>query len=145
VVFHDAGLRRVAGTDRAISDLTWADLRSIRIGGAQTVPRLDDVLAGWPSLRFNIDAKSPAVLAPLARVRALRIVLAQLVRPRVALVLWGIVIGCWHVPRLYDYTLTHRTVHALEHLCFVTAGVLVWTQIVDPARRRELTVPHRFA
>lgn len=66
VVFHDAGLRRVAGTDRAISDLTWADLRSIRIGGAQTVPRLDDVLAGWPSVRFNIDAKSPAVLAPLA-------------------------------------------------------------------------------
>ena len=54
-------------------------------------------------------------------------------------------IGCWHVPSIYDDTLTHRTVHDLEHLCFVVAGVLVWTQIVDPARRRTLTVPQRIA
>jgi len=115
-------------------------LQHVTIGDA--APAIALVALRGPLLFFLLP---PAVLAPLARVRALRIVLAQLVRPRVALVLWGIVIGCWHVPRLYDYTLTHRTVHDLEHLCFVTAGVLVWTQIVDPARRRELTVPQRFA
>ncbi len=84
-------------------------------------------------------------LAPLAGLRPLRVVLRQLVRPQLALVFWGIVIGTWHVPTIYDYTLTHRTVHDLEHLSFVVVGVLVWTQIVDPARRRELTVPQRVA
>jgi cytochrome c oxidase assembly factor CtaG len=29
-------------------------------------------------------------------------------------------------------------VHDLEHLSFVVAGTLLWAQLVDPARRREL-------
>jgi glycerophosphoryl diester phosphodiesterase len=66
VVFHDGGLRRLAGRDDEIGDLSWADVSTIRIGGEQAVPRLDDVLAAWPDLRFNIDAKEGSVLAPLA-------------------------------------------------------------------------------
>src|SRR5438270_596382 len=57
---------------------------------------------------------------------------------------WIAVFAFWHVPRFYDYTLAHSTVHELEHLMFVVAGVLVWTQLVDPARRRELSVPRRL-
>jgi cytochrome c oxidase assembly factor CtaG len=72
-------------------------------------------------------------------------VLGQLVRPRIAFALWCVVIAVWHVPAIYDYTLTHRAVHDLEHFCFIFVGVLVWTQIVDPARRRALTVPQRVA
>jgi putative membrane protein len=115
-------------------------LQHVTIGDA--APALALVALRGPLLFFLVPGP---VLAPLARLGALRVFLRQLVRPRVALVLWGLVIGCWHVPKLYDYALTHRTVHDLEHLCFVVAGILVWTQIVDPARRRELTVPQRIA
>jgi putative membrane protein len=80
-----------------------------------------------------------AVLGPLARVGPLRAVLRFLLRPRVDFALWAIVIAAWHVPAAYDYTLTHQVVHDLEHLSFVFVGVLVWTQLVDPARRRELS------
>lgn len=66
VVFHDGDLRRLAGVETEIGALTWADLSTIRVGGEQAVPRLDDVLAAWPDLRFNIDAKEEPVLAPLA-------------------------------------------------------------------------------
>lgn len=66
VVFHDGDLRRLAGLETQIGQLTWSDLSSIRVGGEQAVPRLDDVLAAWPDLRFNIDAKEGPVLAPLA-------------------------------------------------------------------------------
>jgi cytochrome c oxidase assembly factor CtaG len=115
-------------------------LQHVTIGDA--APAVALLALRGPLLFFLLP---PFVLGPLARVRPLRLLLVQLVRPAVALAIWMVVIACWHVPVIYDYTLTHRTVHDLEHLCFVVAGVLVWTQIVDPARRRALTVPQRVA
>jgi putative membrane protein len=87
----------------------------------------------------------PVVLRPLARLNVLRRALAALLRPRVALAAWAAAMAAWHVPVAYDYTLSHRVVHGLEHLCFVVAGVLVWIQLVDPARRRRLSIPRRLA
>jgi glycerophosphoryl diester phosphodiesterase len=58
VVFHDASLERLTGTAGRVADLRWADLAALRIGGAGAVPRLDDVLAAWPQVRFNIDVKA---------------------------------------------------------------------------------------
>lgn len=78
-------------------------------------------------------------LGRLARFRPLRALLSLLVRPRVALALWAAVIGVWHVPSLYDYALTHGPAHDLEHASFVVAGLLVWYQLVDPARRGALS------
>jgi putative membrane protein len=86
-----------------------------------------------------------AVLGRLARLGGLRAFLAFLLRPKVAFALWAVVIAAWHVPAAYDYTLTHQAVHDVEHLSFVVVGVLVWTQLVDPARRRELTTVGRLA
>lgn len=34
--------------------------------------------------------------------------------------------------------------HALEHATFVLAGVLVWAQLVDPARRQALSAAGRI-
>jgi cytochrome c oxidase assembly factor CtaG len=87
----------------------------------------------------------PAVLGPLARMERLRAFLRVLLRPAVAFVFWAVVIAAWHVPAAYDYALTHQTVHDLEHLSFVVAGVLVWAQLVDPARRAELSRAGRLA
>nr|QLK01092.1 glycerophosphodiester phosphodiesterase [Micromonospora carbonacea] len=64
VVFHDPTLRRVTGEAGRIADLRWADLASVRVGGAAVVPRLDDVLASWPQVRFNIDVKADGGIAP---------------------------------------------------------------------------------
>ncbi|SCF20081.1 glycerophosphodiester phosphodiesterase [Micromonospora mirobrigensis] len=64
VVFHDATLRRVTGEAGRIADLRWADLASVRVGGAAVVPRLDEVLDAWPQVRFNIDVKADGGVAP---------------------------------------------------------------------------------
>jgi cytochrome c oxidase assembly factor CtaG len=40
---------------------------------------------------------------------------------------------------VYDAALSRPLLHAAEHACFFTAGVLVWTQLVDPARRAALS------
>ncbi|MEV4770363.1 glycerophosphodiester phosphodiesterase [Micromonospora humida] len=64
VVFHDATLRRVTGQRGRIADLRWADLATVRVGGAAVVPRLDEVLAAWPQIRFNIDVKADGGVTP---------------------------------------------------------------------------------
>jgi putative membrane protein len=86
----------------------------------------------------------PALLRPLAAFRPLRALLSALLRPLVSLGLWTAAILAWHVPRLYDYAAAHRVVHDLEHLSFVVTGVLVWMQLVDPARHERLRRPQRI-
>ncbi|GAB2945252.1 glycerophosphodiester phosphodiesterase [Micromonospora polyrhachis] len=64
VVFHDATLHRLTGEPGRIADLRWADLATVRVGGAAAVPRLDDVLGAWPQVRFNIDVKADGGVDP---------------------------------------------------------------------------------
>jgi putative membrane protein len=80
-----------------------------------------------------------ALLGRLARLGWLRSALRVLLRPWVAFGLWAVTIAAWHVPAAYDYTLTHQFVHDLEHVSFVVVGMLAWIQLVDPARRGELS------
>jgi putative membrane protein len=87
----------------------------------------------------------PAVLAPLARARWLRRALGALLRPKVSFAVWATALLAWHVPRAYDFALAHRWAHDLQHASFVLGGLLAWTQLVDPARRRELSVGGRVA
>ena len=86
-----------------------------------------------------------AILAALARLRALRAFMRVLLRPKVSFVVWAAVIAAWHYPAAYEYALAHPGVHALEHATFLVAGFLVWTQLVDPARRGALTITGRIA
>jgi putative membrane protein len=86
----------------------------------------------------------PPVLRPLAGFRPLRALLSVLLRPLVSLGLWAAAIYAWHVPRAYDYAAAHPLVHDLEHLSFVFTGILVWTQLVDPARHGRLRRPQRI-
>ncbi|MEU5551061.1 MULTISPECIES: glycerophosphodiester phosphodiesterase [unclassified Micromonospora] len=64
VVFHDHTLERLTGQRGRLSALRWADLATVRVGGAAAVPRLDEVLDAWPQVRFNIDVKSDLGVAP---------------------------------------------------------------------------------
>lgn len=69
-----------------------------------------------------------AVPSPLRRVLA-----GLLSRPSITGGAWLLVVGLWHVPALFDDALAHPAAHELEHLSFLVTGLVVWTQIVDPA------------
>jgi glycerophosphoryl diester phosphodiesterase len=56
------------GRPGRISALRYQDLASIRIDGEAVVPRLEDVLAGWPDIRFNIDVKADLAVDPTIEV-----------------------------------------------------------------------------
>lgn len=66
VLHHDANLGRLTGVRAEIADLTWRELSSIADHSGSPPVRLDEALASFPELRFNVDAKSDDVVAPLA-------------------------------------------------------------------------------
>src|SRR5438309_4642157 len=96
-------------------------LQHVLIGDA--APALALVALRGPLLFFLV---SPFLLRPLARQHPLRRLLAFLLRPSVSLCVWLLVIAAWHVPAAYDYALRQQTVHDVEHLSFMLAGLLVW-------------------
>ncbi|HEY8706250.1 MAG TPA: cytochrome c oxidase assembly protein [Gaiellaceae bacterium] len=95
-----------------------------------------------PLLVFMLPAR---VLGPIARDRDVRAVLSFLLRPRVAFGLWTLNLAVWHIPRLYIDALLHPYLHDLEHACWMLAGLLVWTLLIDPGSHRRLTRGGRIA
>jgi cytochrome c oxidase assembly factor CtaG len=114
-------------------------LQHVLIG--DVTPALALVALRGPVLFFLVPA---GMLAALARLPVLRRLGAFLLRPATSLVAWMLVIAGWHLPVAYDYALRNQTVHDLEHLSFIAVGTLVWMQIVDPARRRRLSLGQRL-
>ena len=84
------------------------------------------------------------LLAPLARTSSVRSALSVLLRPKVAVSLWLVVLVAWHVPALYEAALRHPLLHRLEHLSFVIVGALVWTLLIDPAGHGRLSLNGRI-
>ena len=115
------------------------------------VHMLQHVLIGDAAVALMIVAvRGPLLVfllpAPvLVRVARLRGFFSMLLRPRVAYALWAANLGVWHVPWLYDEALRRDSVHYLEHACWVVAGLLVWTLLVDPGSHRRLSVGGRIA
>jgi cytochrome c oxidase assembly factor CtaG len=105
-------------------------------------PALMLVALRGPLLVFFLPAQ---VLGPVARNRRVRTALSTLLRPRVAFGLWAANLAVWHVPSLYDLALRHQGLHDVEHVCWVTAGLLVWVLLVDPGTHRRLGVGGRVA
>ena len=81
----------------------------------------------------------------LLRVAGARPFFSLLLRPRVAFALWAGNLATWHMPYLYDAALRHQNLHDFEHLCWVVAGLLVWTLLIDPGSHRRLSVGGRLA
>jgi cytochrome c oxidase assembly factor CtaG len=70
------------------------------------------------------------LLRPLLSVRAVR-ALRVLAHPLVALPLWTVNLVAWHIPVFWEAALRHEAVHALEHVCFFTAGALMWSAVIE--------------
>jgi cytochrome c oxidase assembly factor CtaG len=83
------------------------------------------------------------ILRAAAGSTRLRRLLAFLLRPKVSFAVWAVTLAVWHVPAVSDGALARTWLHDLEHLSLVFAGLLVWCQLIDPARRRELDLRGR--
>lgn len=70
------------------------------------------------------------VLQPVLRYRWVN-TLRFLTHPAVALPLWAYNLLLWHVPFMYQAALHDSAVHAIEHVCFFTAGAIMWSPVVE--------------
>jgi putative membrane protein len=59
-----------------------------------------------------------------------------LAHPAFAVLAYAGFMWLWHIPAMYDLALRHSNIHALEHICFFTAGFLYWWHLVSPIRSR---------
>ena len=108
---------------------------------ADLVPALALVALRGPLLTF---VTPEFLLRAVARSPRARATLSALTRPLTAFAIWAGTFALWHVPAVYDSTLTSAPLHVLEHVSFALAGTLAWLQIVDPARRRALSTVQRL-
>ncbi len=68
LAFHDTVLDRVTDGMGPVAAQPYAAIRSLRVGGAEPIPRLDDLLEELPTTRFNVDVKAASAIAPLVAV-----------------------------------------------------------------------------
>jgi len=61
--------------------------------------------------------------------------------PFVAFVLFNVDIYAWHVPYLYDLTLSSESIHIAEHVSFMLFGLLNWWPVLSPLREQRLAYP----
>ncbi len=57
VAFHDRTLDRVTDATGPINALPYREVAALRVSGTQPIPLIEDLLAAWPDVRFNIDLK----------------------------------------------------------------------------------------
>jgi glycerophosphoryl diester phosphodiesterase len=68
LTLHDPYLDRVSEHSGLVRDLPWRELSTVRLNGrdgGEPIPRLDELLAAWPEMRWNIDAKHDSTVDPL--------------------------------------------------------------------------------
>lgn len=66
VAFHDDRLDRVTDATGLVGEHTWEELRDVRIGGIDPIPRMADLLDDLGGARFNIDIKDDRAVRLLA-------------------------------------------------------------------------------
>ncbi len=91
-----------------LQHVTLGDLAPLCLLAGLTGPILRPVLA----------------LRPVERLRVLA-------NPAVALPIWAANLYLWHLPFLYEAAVRHSAVHALEHICFFTAGAIMWLPVLE--------------
>ncbi|MFL5613156.1 MAG: cytochrome c oxidase assembly protein [Gemmatimonadaceae bacterium] len=65
-----------------------------------------------------------------SRAHGIRVGWQTITRPFVAFVIHGAAIWIWHIPSLFQATLTSDTVHALQHASFLGTALLFWWTII---------------
>jgi putative membrane protein len=83
----------------------------------------------WRGLPLAL--RRPLARGVMAMPAAVRRALRGCVSPWPAWLLINVDIGIWHVPWLYDLTLSNEVVHDVEHLSFLVFGILFWLPVLD--------------
>ncbi|HUX86085.1 MAG TPA: cytochrome c oxidase assembly protein [Chloroflexota bacterium] len=71
-------------------------------------------------------------LRPALRWPVVKRTLRFLTGPVPAIIIFNAVIVLWHMPFFWDAALVDPTVHGLEHICFLGAGLIAWWPIFSP-------------
>jgi glycerophosphoryl diester phosphodiesterase len=90
VAFHDPTTERVTGRPGTVSAMTWSKLKEFRLADGRGIPLLEDLLAAWPEVCWNLDLKEAGSVVPaveaLKRTRsATRVLLAAFSGRRTAM------------------------------------------------------------
>ena len=65
VVFHDDDLEPTTGVKGKVKDRSWIELADLRVGGEHPIPRFEDMVERFPTVRFNVEPKSDEAVDPL--------------------------------------------------------------------------------
>jgi cytochrome c oxidase assembly factor CtaG len=93
------------------------------------------VMADLGALFVVLGLTGP-ILQPLLATRLAR-KLRVLAHPVVAFALWVIDLYVWHLPALYEASLSSAPIHALQHTTFVFFGVTMWLALLGPLPQPE--------
>jgi putative membrane protein len=91
---------------------------------------LQHVLLGDLAPLCLLGGLTGPLLQPLLAVLPVR-QLRALANPLVALPLWAANLYLWHLPALYESAVGNELVHALEHVAFFSAGLVVWLPVLE--------------
>jgi cytochrome c oxidase assembly factor CtaG len=98
----------------------------------------------WRPLPLGFRRGAAGAVARSAWAAPLRTLARWLGRPVGAFIAFTADLVLWHIPALYDLTLHHIAVHALEHTSFLAFGVLLWAQVIEsPPLRARLRLDQR--
>ncbi len=76
------------------------------------------------------------VLVSLASRHRLRRAFRVLRQPLVAIPVYVVVLYGWHIDFAFEAAVAQPAFHALQHVSFIAAGMLVWWPALEPKRRR---------
>jgi putative membrane protein len=85
---------------------------------------------------FLVVGLTGPILQPLLATRVAHS-LRVLTHPVVAFALWAVDLYVWHLPALYEASITSPPVHALQHATFVFFGVTMWFALLGPLPQPE--------
>ena len=92
---------------------------------------VEHLLIGDLAAIFLVLGLTGPILQPILAIRPLD-KLRALAHPAVALPLWALDLYVWHIPALYEATLTNPALHALEHGMFIFFGCVMWMPVLGP-------------
>jgi putative membrane protein len=81
------------------------------------------------------------LVAPIFRWGVTGALAGFLVHPAIAIIFFNVDIYLWHIPALYDLTLTNEGVHIFEHLTFMAFGLINWWPVLSPIKEQRLSYP----
>jgi len=92
-----------------------------------SVHMLQHVLLGFVAPPLMLLGLSSQMVERMVRVPGVR----AITEPVPALAIAGLVMVVWHLPPLYDATLYSGSLHVLEHVMFIAAGLLMYWPMLE--------------